>query len=259
MLSKVNFSRNILLNERRPEGQDAAPWERYMPETFTGIPLPGFMENIRKALVSKHPDGDWWDKTYRVEALITELGRARFSHLSTSLDSRTTPMEINPVDFPYGNTLTGVNGAAKGNTTVALITPKAAENVPVRRRWTITAMSPTVLSVEFTNTGLKSETKIVSASGATRLDEDIFFSVDPASLVTGSLWRVESVTRPTNNLVTSIASVAKLGSNVTKLALTTKVKEKTDLKRIKEKSLFNDDRLIAVLLLYIYEGGALIS
>jgi len=256
MLAEVNLAYNVLLNEHKPDNMDPSPWARYIPETFKTIALPTDLEKIRKALVSTVPQGDWWDKTYRVEALLSLLGRARWKHITEVFPIRETNRLIEPVDYPFGSLVNSVNPEASAAPSAALILDKTVSiDVPVRRRWRIAFLGGTSFSITYLNNNATSTKTLIDTK--LQVDKDIRFTVNTSELVSGALWDIISVTQPTNTLVNSYAAVKQVRSEVDRL-FTKDTLLASDLKIIKDKTIFNDDFLFSVLFMYIIRSAELI-
>lgn len=191
----INHARTLLLNSKG-EG-DPAPWERYIPEEFIPLILPSYLENIRKCLVGS---GGWWDRTYRVECLLTVLGSQRYVGKHPWLDPRTTP----PLTEPFIYAEPPVSVARMPNVTPDVfkgaVTKPTEAVLPVKRTWQVMGTNSENFLVKIPNSGSVTVKSFYSTANSAWVlpmasDFDLLFSSYGAD---DDSWTVRAYVKPQN-------------------------------------------------------------
>jgi hypothetical protein len=193
----INHVRTLLLNSRQ-DTISPAPWDRYIPEDFQPLVLSDYLESIRKTLVGV--DG-WWDRTYRVEALLNAVYSSRYDDKHDWLDARTTQPKTVPFLYIEPEfTVTRV--AAPGSDAfVAYITKPYDKLVPVKRNWRVMSGGGDLFTVAYgSDNNRKSVRAYISPANngwilPLDVDVDLLFSGFGANT---DVWQVTSYKKPKN-------------------------------------------------------------
>lgn len=207
----INHARTLLLADRG--GDDPAPWDRYYPVDYTPIKLPDYLESVRRALVGI--DG-WWDRTYRVELLLTVLNSPRYASKYPWMDSRVTPPQVEP--FLYTEPEISVTRIVSPavDTCVGYITKTYDGALPIKRTWQVFGNGGTQFTVKYLGRLKTVEANYSDMHNGWLLpigpDFDLLFS---GSGATGDLWNVRSYKKPVNMFAQYPAIVGSLIANWT--------------------------------------------
>jgi len=246
----INHLYSLLLNSRKPSSVPAPPWQRYMDEEYVPKQLPPWLEAVRKALV---PYTSWWDKVYRVEAIISVMLEPRYKEDTLSVDSRITAPDVKPFLFNFTDTVEGINAAASSDR--AYVLKKASTFTPsIRRMWTITFPGDDTAVVvtdaerriyEYTNNGIY-------------IDPDIGIQVEAPTA--GSKWRMISYTQPKGSLVSAFAAASAISDvNIVKLFSADTQAEQLQLAKYQRwytTASYESDKLAAIALAYMIHASS---
>jgi hypothetical protein len=190
----INHARTLLLNSKGD--RDPAPWERYIPVEFAPITLPSYLEGIRKFLVGT---GGWWDRTYRVECLLTVLESPRYVAKHTWLDPRTTPPLTEP--FMYSEPHASVTRVPSATADVfkGIVYKNTTAVLPVKRTWQITGTNSELFTVQFSGGSTTIKAVYSTAQGGwvvpLAADFELLFSSYGSE---NDIWNVRAYIKPQN-------------------------------------------------------------
>ena len=253
----INHARTLLLNSK--ETDDPAPWERYMGP-YARLALPDYLEKIRLALVGS---GGWWDRTYRVEMLLTMLDSPKHAGKFDWMDARVTPPLVEPfVYYEPAITVTRIP-LPSADPYVAYLTKNSSSTVPVKRLWTVYGTTTAAFRVVYLGNSFTLNAYNDPAAGGWRLqiadDFDLLFSsVGDAS----EAWNVRAYTKPQNAFAVYPAIVNSLSTEwVYKLFSVT---DNTDdpLKeyvRWRKECVHAEDQIAAVTLAYLLRATRVLT
>ena len=206
----INHARTLLLNSR--ETDDPAPWERYMP-TSNKLVLPPYLESIRAALVGT--DG-WWDRTYRVEMLLTMLSSVRYRSFYSWMDLRVTPPLIEPFLYSEPDVSVARVPLPSPDPFVTHIDKPTDKTFPIKRTWLVRGSGSELMNVQAAGAYFTVKAYFDSGLSGWRLplavDFDLLFSSIPPET---EQWNVRSYKKPQNTFAMYPAIVNSLSSNWT--------------------------------------------
>jgi hypothetical protein len=252
----INHARTLLLNAR--DTADPAPWERYMG-VFSPLALPSYLENIRKVLVGS---GGWWDRTYRVEMLLTMLDSRRYAGKFDWMDSRVTPAQTQP--FLYSEPKVTVTRVASPtpDTFVSYIDLPGAFTVPVKRTWQVVGSASELFSVLYLGSWYTIRAYNDTVAGGWRLhladDFDLLFSAVGS---VGDVWNVRSYVKPQNVFADLPPAVMSLPSTWTQQLFSAVNPNDEPLKEYKRwysDNVHAEDKVAAVTLAYLLRATQLL-
>lgn len=194
----INQIRTLLLNAKQ-DALSPAPWDRYIPVEFQPLELPAYLDNTRRALVGV--DG-WWDRTYRVESLLTAVYSPRYAGKFAWLDDRVTEPRVVPflyAEDDFSVTRVPETGTDKFITHIV----KVYDNpLPIKRTWRVLGSGSSLFTVVYGNDNTNRKTvqayESVENNGwilPLDVDVDLVFSGFGSTM---DIWQVSAYKKPKN-------------------------------------------------------------
>ena len=183
----INHARTLLLNSMQSD--EPAPWERYIPEEFTTLELPDWLEVVRSTLVGTR---GWWDKTFNVEQLLTVIASPRFNRYYDWMDDRTTEPQTLPFNFSYTDAVSSVDTTYYAG----LVRRPVQQRVDIKREWTVRSLGGDGMRVVHKGTTISTELQ----SGGLLLAPDLVMTFN-APVPAGLVWNVTSYRKPENSIL----------------------------------------------------------
>lgn len=252
----INHARTLLLNAR--DQTDPAPWERYMAP-FNKLELPPYLESIRSALVGT--DG-WWDRTYRVEMLLTMLTSPRYNTTYPWMDPRVTPPLTEPFLYSEPDVTVTRFPAPTPDKFVTHIDKTTDKSFPIKRTWTVRGTGSERMSVQYmgnyATVTAYYDTDMTGWRLPVDFDFDLLFSAIPA---TEDQWDVRAYKKPQNTFALYPALVNSLSSNWTYPMFSAVDPSDEPVKqylRWYQECVHAEDRVAAVVLAYLLKATKLL-
>lgn len=254
----INHARSLLLNQR--DGTDPAPWERYFPVDYASLVLPPSLEGVRASLVGK--DG-WWDRTYRVEMLLTMMDSPRYEGKFSWMDQRTTPPQVLP--FLYYEPAVSVTRAAAGTPDpyVTYLTKDFSGVLPIKRTWQVLGSGGSLFTVIYAGRSSTMTAYFSTENNGWVLplapDFDLLFSTFGS---VDDSWSVSAYKKPINEFANYPAIVNSLPGAWTASLFSVSNPSETPINeyaRWYNTCVHAEDRIIAVVLSYILKTTLLLG